>query len=86
MITKEDEMYWELFKVSVENVDFKNLELGKIYAIKIHNRKQVLTLPNTITMVDDEFLGLYTGHFKVMNLSYLIFGSILHWILILAEI
>ncbi len=68
MTPKDDkkywEKYWELFKVSLKNVDFKNLELGKIYAIKIHNRLQVLTLPNTITMEDDELLGLYTGHFE----------------------
>ena len=64
MITKEDEKYWDLFNVSVEKMKFKNLELGKIYVIKIPNSVQVLTLPNTIKMGDDEFLGIYTGHFK----------------------
>jgi hypothetical protein len=64
MVTEEGEKYWELFNVSVEKIKFKNLELGKIYVIKIPNSVQVLTLPNTIKMADDEFLGIYTGHFE----------------------
>jgi hypothetical protein len=57
MITKEDEMYWELFKVSVENVEFKNLELGRIYALKIPGNAEKKIL-------DGEHLGIYTGFFS----------------------
>ena len=64
MFTEDDEKYWELFKVSVENVKFKNLELGKVYVLKIPNSRKVLKLPNTIEMADSDLLGIYTGHFK----------------------
>jgi hypothetical protein len=56
MITENDEKYWELFKVSVENVAFNNLELGRIYALKIPGNPEKKIL-------DGEHLGIYTGFF-----------------------